>query len=146
MVGGVADRIKRRVRIQKLLELGYSIGAICDEEQCSRVTVRWKKRLQEGEGEQDRPRRGRPRKLTPALKRQVIDRAEGKRHVKSQHGRVAPAQRHVRLKRNSSSHLEGGWLIPISSTQTATLDSKTEAQRRVAFARQYMDLDWERTH
>ena len=82
MVGGVADRIKRRVRIQKLLELGYSIGAICDEEQCSRMTVlRWKKRLQEGEGEQDRPRRGRPRKLTPALKRQVIDRAEGKRHV-----------------------------------------------------------------
>ena len=78
MVGGVADRIKRRVRIQKLLELGYSIGAICDEEQCSRMTVlRWKKRLQEGEGEQDRPRRGRPRKLTPALKRQVIDREEG---------------------------------------------------------------------
>src|SRR6185503_17315714 len=45
------------------------------------TVLRWKKRLQEGEGEQDRPRRGRPRKLTPALKRQVIDRAEGKRHV-----------------------------------------------------------------
>jgi len=50
------------------------------------TVLRWKKRLQEGEGEQDRPRRGRPRKLTPALKRQVIDRAEGKRHVSNRKG------------------------------------------------------------
>jgi len=69
MVGGVADRIKRRVRIQKLLELGYSIGAICDEEQCSRMTVlRWKKRLQEGERTKSAAERS-PSQTNPSLEK-----------------------------------------------------------------------------
>jgi len=146
MVGGVADRIKRRVRIQKLLELGYSIGAICDEEQCSRMTVlRWKKRLQEGEGEQDRPRRGRPRKLTPALKRQVIDRAEGKRHVSNRNTAAWLQRKGMSVSRETVRRtLKEDGLYPFHRRRQQRLTQK-QKRRRVAFARQYMDLDWERT-
>ena len=127
MVGGIADRIKRRIRIQQLLELGYSVGAICDEEQCSRMTVlRWKKRFEAGEGEQDRPRGGRPRKLPE--KKASHQPSGGKMPcVDSQDRQVASQQRGLGFTHDSPSHFEGGRLQTFPSTQAA-LDSTTKAQ------------------
>ena len=146
MVGGVPDRIRRRVQIQKLLQLGWSVGAICDEEQCSRRTVlRWKKRFEAGEQEQDRSRGGRPRKLAPALKRQVIHRAEGNRGrstrkisrwLRSKGVSVSKDTVHRALKEDD--------LKPLKRRRQQRLTPQ-QKRRRVSFAAQYMDFDWQHT-
>src|SRR5690348_5255477 len=81
MPGRFSDRERKRLRIQKLLELNWTIAAICEEEKCNRSTVRrWKQRFERGESEQDRGRSGRPLKLSPIQQKQVVNFVEGKAH------------------------------------------------------------------
>jgi transposase len=57
----LSDQDKKRVRIEALLQLGFSESIIANKVACSLSTVkRWKKRFTEGASEQDRPRAGRP--------------------------------------------------------------------------------------
>ena len=146
MVAGVADRIKRRLRIQQLLELGWSVGAICDQEQCSRMTVlRWKKRFEAGEQEQDRRRRGRPHKLTPAYKRQITNRAEGKCHVSTRKIAAWLRNKGVSVSKDTARRtLKEDGLKAFHRRRQQRLTEK-QKRRRVLFAKQYMDFNWKRT-
>src|SRR6185437_16952055 len=78
----VPGQVKRRLQIQTLLQLGWSVDRISKQAGCARRTVlTWKRRFAEGSSEQDRPRSGRPRKLTPTLCKQL------KKHVSGHRGR-----------------------------------------------------------
>ncbi len=75
----VSERVKKILKLQTLLQLGWSKRAICAELKCGSGTYhRWKKRFAEGESEQDRRHSGRKRKVTPAMEKKIVRHMEGK--------------------------------------------------------------------
>lgn len=146
MTEPVSDRVKKRLQIQTLLGLGWSSRAIAEEVGCTEQTVKnWKKRFQDGESEQDRPRSGRPKVLTPRLENVVLTRSKGKHKrsirktttwLQSQGTKVSRETVHRTFKRHG--------LHPYHRRKQQKLLPRHK-QQRVSFARKYKDHNWETT-
>jgi transposase len=143
----VPERIKQRLRVKTLLDLNWSSAAISQEVECSESTVwRWKRRFNAGGNEQDLPGRGRKRRLTPALEKQVVKRVTCKRKrslrktstwLRSSRGIEASKDTVARtIKRDD--------LKPYHRRKQQKITAKQKT-KRVAFARAFMDHDWMKT-
>jgi transposase len=134
------------VRIEALLQLGFSESIIANKVACSLSTVkRWKKRFTEGASEQDRPRTGRPRKLTPAMSARL------KNHVSQHRGRsTREAAAWLQSKGVSVTHmtvanaLHRDGLYPYHRRKQLRLTDGHKAAR-VAFAQEFKSANWQRT-
>ena len=127
----IPDRVKKRLQIQTLLKLHWSVSEISKEVSCSPTTVMlWKNRFEKGHSKQDRSRTGRPAKLSPSLRDQF------KRHVayhRSQSTRKAAEW--LRSKGVSVSHvtversLLGSGLYPYHRRMQPLLDEAHRTAR-----------------
>jgi transposase len=142
----VSDRVKKRLKIQTLLKLGWSKRAICTELKCGSDTYhRWKKRFAEGESEQDRRHSGRKRKVTPAIEKKIVRHMEGKKKRSLRKTVKWLKKKKVSYSKDSVHRIvkrEG--LHPYHRRKQPKLTGGHEA-RRVEFARNYRRFNWERT-
>jgi transposase len=147
MPGPISDRQKKRLRIQKLLELGWNIQEIAEEEECDRNTVsRWKRRFEQGESEQDRNRTGRPSKLSPTLRKQVMNHVRGKTHRSTRKtAKWLATEKGVAISNftvHRILHQEGCHPRHRNRQQKLTDAHK---KKRVAFAKKFKEHNWNST-
>jgi transposase len=143
----ISDRRKKRLRIQKLLELGWNVHEIAQEEQCDRHTVSmWKKRFEAEETEEDRSRAGRPPKLSATLRKQLVTHVRGKTHRSTrQTAKWLAAKKGViasRMVVHRALHQEGCHPRHRAKKQKLT---DVHKRKRVAFAKAFKDHDWDST-
>lgn len=142
----VPDRVKKRLRMETLLGLGWSVPIIAKDIGCSERTVtRWKQRFEQGDSEQDKPRSGRTRKLNPSMVKKLTKHLvrhrgrstrEGQKWLKGKGVDVTNKTVYNYMKRSDK--------YP-RHTRKQPLLTEAQRTRRVAFARQYKDHDWMRT-
>ena len=134
-------RIKKRLDIRTMLRLGHSIEEIMWETKAGRRTVlRWKKRFATDEVEADKPRTGRPKKVTASAKAAIL-KARGKRKQstrkisKKKPGGVSLSPTTVRRV------LHGAGLKPYKRRRVQRI-SDAGKRKRVVFAEENLTRDW----
>jgi transposase len=143
----VPDQVKKRLQIQTLLQLGWSFDRISKKVGCSRQTVlTWKRRFAEGSSEQDQPRSGRPRKLTPALCKQLTKRVSGHRGRSTRRSAAwLRATKGVSVSRKTVARaLTEANLFPYHRRKQPKLTAAHRAAR-VDFAKKFKSHNWVRT-
>ena len=142
----VSEAVKKRMRIQQLLELRWSANRISAEVGVSERTVeRWKKRFESGQTEQDRPRPGRPQKINPTLKKKLIKRVTGKRGHSTRKSVVWLKSQGVQVScQTVANTLASSDLYPYHRRKQPLVTAAHRAAR-ISFAKRFKQNDWERT-
>ena len=134
------NRPAQRLQIRGLLQAGCSVRATAEKVGCDPTTVQvWKKRFRNAETEEDRPRAGRPVKVTPAKKRAIVG-------TQNQRGKSTRklAKKHGVSKNTVHRVLTDAGLKPFRQQKVQKI-SEAGKRKRVEFAKANKKARWDLT-
>jgi transposase len=139
-----SEREKKRLRIQQLLELGWSMRAICQKEKCTlSMVAKWKRRFELKESASDRQRSGRPPKLTPTQRESICAGVKGKIGESTRKTAKRLKAKKIEVSRWTIARiLTKGGLRPRHRPRQQLLTQQHKA-RRVTFAKKHRDSNWD---
>jgi transposase len=142
--GLASSKFAKRVRIETLSDLGWSKSRIAKEVGCSLSTVtRWRHGGDNNNAMGEKPKR--KRKIISPIKKQIVQYSKGKRKRSTRKAVKAMKLKGIDVSRESVRRtLRGAGLYPYKRQKQPRL-TEYHMKKRLQFAREFKDHDWETT-
>jgi transposase len=144
---GKRSREKRRIEVITLFEKGglTPVQIVEATGYPTRTVYEWIKKHKEGRPTHDLPRSGRPKKVTPAIRKRIITLTRGKRGRSTRKVAALMQKEGVEVCPSTvRNHLRVAGLVPHRQVKRARL-SVAQKRKRVLFAKKYLRHDWAHT-